>query len=80
MERLGRRVVGFGREARATRAKKQIPRCARDDSVRLLRVRPKTGPRTPCRTLKEGDRIAAACLIPESEENGGEEEKPPLIQ
>jgi DNA gyrase subunit A len=29
----------------------------------------------------EGDRIAAACLIPESEENGeGEEEKPPLVQ
>ena len=29
----------------------------------------------------EGDRIAAACLIPETEENGnGEEEKPPLVQ
>ena len=28
----------------------------------------------------EGDRIAAACLIPESEANGGEEEKPPLVQ
>ena len=28
----------------------------------------------------EGDRIAAACLIPEAEENGGEEEKPPLLQ
>ena len=29
----------------------------------------------------EGDRIAAACLISESEENGnGEEEKPPLVQ
>jgi len=29
----------------------------------------------------EGDRIAAACLIPETETNGnGEEEKPPLVQ
>jgi len=29
----------------------------------------------------EGDRIAAACLIPETESNGnGEEEKPPLVQ
>ena len=29
----------------------------------------------------EGDRIAAACLIPETEsENGEEEEKPPLVQ
>ena len=29
----------------------------------------------------EGDRIAAACLIPETEGNGnGEEEKPPLVQ
>ena len=28
----------------------------------------------------EGDRIAAACLIPETEGNGAEEEKPPLVQ
>ncbi|MGH9785942.1 MAG: DNA gyrase subunit A, partial [Terriglobia bacterium] len=38
--------------------------------VRLLRIEP-----------GEGDRIAAACLIPESEENSnGEDEKPPLVQ
>jgi len=38
--------------------------------VRLLRI-----------DASENDRIAAACLIPESEENGnGGEEKPPLVQ
>ncbi len=30
--------------------------------------------------LEEGDRIAAACLIPAEAENGNGEEKPPLIQ
>ena len=37
--------------------------------VRLLRME-----------VGDGDRIAAACLIPETESENGEEEKPPLVQ
>ncbi len=47
---------------------------------RAAEMTPGTGRSTPGVRLEEGDRIAAACLIPEEEGETSEEEKPPLVQ